>query len=243
MATKLSGAVVVASQGLYSVSDTQYHDLGSTVFTNDGRAFRYGKAGGSDIKTGVLVQSAAEDTSDQNVGAAATAIGATSLVTADSITVTANQYAGGLAIVTTGPGIGRAYRISGHAAYTSAAATFALDDAIAGVALTTSSKIDLVANPYSAVIINPTTATSAPVGATVAGTVTAAYFAWFQVEGVSSVLADGALAVGMEVMASNGVAGAVEDYVTGSAGTQSVVGIAQTGVADTEVGAVFMHLL
>lgn len=232
--TQLTGSVQVASQGLFESSSVANQNVGELIQTNDGRAFRYAKAGASDIVTGNLLQSSAETTAHQNLTAVAAAIGDTSIAASSTITTTANEYAGGLAIITTGPGIGRAYKITGHAAYTSAAPTFTLADAISGIALTTSSKIDLVRNPYMSVIQNPTTPTSSPIGVAMSGTLTTLYFAWVQVAGVASVLADGALTVGAPVVASNGTAGAVEVII----GTQTVVGVAQTGVATGEVGAV-----
>ena len=235
--TQLSGAVSVAAQGLFDLSSVTQQNLGDLVHSNDGRAYRYAKCGGADISRGRLTQSSAEDTATQNLTAVAAAIGDTTLVSTSTVTITANEYANGLAIITTGPGVGYAYKISGHAAFTSAAPTLQLADPIAGIALTTASRIDLIRNPYSAVIVNPTTASSAANGVSVAGTFTTLYFGWVQVAGVAPLLADGALVVGADCVASNGTAGTVEQ-APNVIGTQSIVGVAQTGVATTEIGAV-----
>lgn len=237
MATQLSGSIEVVAQGLMTSSSTQLHNLGELVHSNDGRAFRYCKAGGTALVAGKLQQAQAEDTGDQDIAATAAAIGDLSVTTA-AMTVTANQYAQGLMIVTVTPGQGYAYKIKSHAAFTAAAATFTLEDAIV-VALTTSSRLDFVANPYSAVIVNPATASSSPSGVAVYP-VTASEYGWLQVAGVAAVLADGANAVGAAVVASNAVAGAVED-AAGSA--QAIVGTCVTGGADTEYSAIKLALL
>lgn len=239
MTSELAGDLQVVSQNLYDISSTSNQNIGEAVFTNDGRVFKYAKSGASDLIAGNLLQSSAETTAHQNLTAVAAAIGDTSIAASTTVTLTANEYSGGWAIITTGPGIGHAFKISGHAAFTAAAPTLQLSNPISGVALTTSSRIDLVRNAYMSVIQNPTTATSGPVGVNSVGTLTTLFFGWIQVAGVSPVLADGALVVGSNVGASNGTAGAVEPLgQAGVPGTQALVGIAQTGVATGEIGAV-----
>lgn len=234
MSSFLTGVAQVAAQPLYSSDSKQYHKLGETVAANDGRWFRYCKAGGTALVAGKLQQSSAEDTGTQNLTAVAAAVGDTTIAASSTVTVTANEYAEGFAIVTVTPGVGQQFKISGHAAYTAAAPTLSISDPVR-VALTTTSRIDLVRNPYSAVIVNPTTLTSGPIGVAIYPVVASEY-GWLQVGGVATVLADGANAVGSNLVASNGVAGAVEDAA--SPGAQPLVGIAQTGAADTEYGAV-----
>ena len=235
--TQLTGPVQVAGQALFSSNSYKAHNLGEVVFTADGRAFRYAKAGGTALVVGRLQQAPAEVTADQNLTAVAAAVGDLAIASTSTVTITANQYAEGWAIITVTPGVGYQYQIKGHAAYTAAAPTLALFDAIQ-VALTTTSRIDLVANPFSAVIVNPTTATSNPVGVAVFP-VASGEFGWLQVGGVASVLADGALVVGTSVVASNAVAGAAE----AATGVQAPIGTAVTGVADTQYGAVRLNLV
>ncbi len=175
-------------------------------------------------------------TGNENLTAVAAAIGATSLVSTSSVTVTANQYTGGYALITAGTGVGYQYQIGTHAAFTSAAPTFSLVDPIL-IALDTTSRIDLIVNPYASVIINPSAASGMPVGVAVVATPSAGY-GWVQCRGVANVLADGTVTVGTTVVASNGVAGAIEPF----AGVQQVVGIAITGIATTEYGAVHLTI-
>lgn len=229
---KLSSASSVQPQDLYVSTTTAQTDLGALAFTPDGRAFRYAYAGGVALVAGTLLQSAAETTGWENLTAVAAAVGDTQIVSTSTITATANQLAGGYALISVTPGIGQLYGISGHAAYSAAAPTINLTEPVR-VALTTSSRIDLVASPYSGVIINPATATAAPVGVAVVATPINNY-GWIQVGGVANILNDGGSTVGTNVSASNGTAGAVEAAVT----AQAAIGVALTGISTTENGAI-----
>lgn len=210
--------------------------LGNLATTGDGRYYRYMVAGVSALVPGKLQQTAAETTGWENLAVAAAAIGATSITTTSTVTVTANQLTGGYALVTTATGVGYQYQIGTHAAVTGAVLTFNLVDPII-VALDTTSRLDLVANPYNGVIINPSAASGFPVGVAVAA-VPASYYGWVQTRGVANVLADGAITVGTALVASNATPGAVEPLT----GVQQIVGTAMTGISTTEYGAVNLNL-
>lgn len=238
MSTILTCDATTASQILFSSSATQQHSLGARLVTDDGREFRYAQAGAVALVAGKLQQSPAEATGDQNLAVAAAAIGATTVTTTSTVTVAANYYAGGWMMVTVTPGQGQQYKIKSHPAATSAAVTLTLEDPIVTTALTTGSRIDLVVNPYKLVVVNPTTATSMPIGVAVYPIAINEY-GWLQVKGPSCVLADGTVTVGTSLVASNGAAGAVEALT----GVQAIVGIAQTGIATTEYGSVYLTLV
>lgn len=240
MSSFLTGPVQVAAQTLHSSSADQYHMLGEVVFTNDGRAFRYAKAGGTALVAGNLQQSQAQDTDTQDMTAVAAAVADTAIVSTTTVTVTANEYAEGFILVTVTPGVGRQYKIKGHIAYTAAAPTFNLAEEVK-VALTTTSRLDALANPYAATVVAPTTFTGPVVGAAV-HSIVASEFGWLQVLGVANVLADGACVIGEPVIRSNGTAGAVEPTTT-TFTVQGFVGYAQTGIATTEYGAINLKLL
>lgn len=233
----VSSGVLVNPGDLTLNTSTQQAPLGARAEAGD-RTFRYVLAGGTALVPGKLQQASAELTNHQDMAPTATAIGATSVsVTPGATAGAANLYAEGWLIITVTPGQGYQYRVSGHAAISASTAfTVNISDPIV-VALTTSSRCDLVMNPYKNVVVNPTTATSCPVGAAV-NAVTAAYYGWLQTGGVASILADGAVAVGTDVVASNATAGAVEALT----GVQAVVGNAVTGIATTEYGAVNLFL-
>lgn len=239
MPSTLKGSgLLIEAQDLFSSSSTQNGmDLGGKAVTGDGREFRFVLAGATALVPGKLQQAPVETTAWQNLAAAAAAIGATSIVTTSTVTVAVNAWAGGYVAVTVTPGQGYLYKIKGNTAATAAVVTIYLDDPIQNVALTTASRLDIIASPYGSVIVNPATATGAPVGVAIFN-VTAAQYGWIQTKGPSNVLADGTVTVGTSLVASNAVAGAVEPL----AGVQAAVGLALTGIADTEYGLVFLNL-
>lgn len=232
-----TGYPSVFPSGFTANSANPEFKLGDIARVGD-RVFRYVKAGGTALTVGNLLQSPAEVTNHQNLTPSAAAIGATSItVTLGATAATANQYAGGWAMISVTPGIGYMYEIeSNPAADASASLTLTLKDAIS-IALTASSRVDLVLNPYSGVIQSPTTATGTVVGVAVAP-ITASQYGWIQCGGVANVLAQGTITVGNLVVASNGTAGSVENAVNASTEAQAPVGIAVTGIATGECGAI-----
>lgn len=243
--SSLSSDILVTPQDLYSqisnVSTTAPYDtgtpqLGVRAVTGDGREFRRVQAGGTALVPGKLQQASAQIANHQNLTpTAATAIGDTSItVTLGGTAATANQYLGGWALMTTSTGAGYQYQIKSNPAQatTTGTLTLTLADPIL-VATATSTRVDLIANPYSGVIVNPATASSNPVGVAIFA-VTASYYGWIQTKGVTNVLADGAVTVGTALVASNAVAGAVEPLT----GVQAIVGTAVTDIDTTQYGAV-----
>lgn len=211
--------------------------LGSPVEVRDGRRFRWCKAGASDLVAGNTIQSAAFLT-NHTVMAVATPsatlggrLGDTFVsVTPGATTGAANLYAEGFASISITPGLGYTYKVSSHLAIASSTAFIInLDPADPiQVALTSSSKVDLIHNPYQNVIQFPvTTATGALVG--VAGyIVSASQNGWLQTWGPCAVLNKGTTGVGLMVGAPGSVAGGVVIF---AAATTSLVGnMMQTGV-------------
>lgn len=237
MATTLSSETLVNGQDIFSTSATAYTSVGAMGTTGDGRKFRFCLAGGTTLVPGKLQQASAQDgTNYQNLAVAAAAIGATTISVTSSVTVAANVFSGGYVMVSVTPGQGYMYQVGGNTAATAGTFTITLNDPIK-VALTTSSKIDVLPNPFSGVVVNPATASSAPVGVAVYP-VTNAQYGWIQVSGVTNLLADGAVTVGTSLVASNATAGAVEPLT----GVQAVVGIAVTDISTTEYGSVQVFL-
>lgn len=233
-----SGTPAVGIGMPYAVdTSTPEHNLGDVIFGNDGSKYVFAKAGASALVAGSLLQAPAEDTGDQGIAAVAAAVGDTSITTG-SMTVTKNQYAGGYVIVTVTPGLATKYRIASHEAYTAAAATFKLEEPLQ-VALTASSRLDFVPNPFNGVVAAPTTLTSGVVGVAV-NDITAAQYGWIQVAGLCPVTNDaaGALTVGVALMPSTSVAGSVRLATAGN----TIVGRAMTGIASGEVGMAYINL-
>lgn len=232
---------MTAPIGLFSQEASPINaSLGQFAMTNDGRKVRYCKVGATALAQGKLYQSPAEITDHQNMAVATASIGATQItVTLGATAATENYYADGFAVVAAGTGLGYTYRVSSNpAANASASLVVTLDDALIAALSSSDSKIDLYPNPLNGVVINPTTATGAPQGVAVYPA-TAAYYTWLQVSGPCAVLSDGGDVVGAAVVASNGVAGAVEDATSTA---QAIIGIRLTGCATAEYGLVDLHL-
>jgi hypothetical protein len=241
MKTQLTGAVNVAAQSIWSESENAMHNIGELIYTNDGRAFRYSKCGATAFVPGQLYQAPAEDTTNmQALTATIPVVGATSVVTTSTVTLTANQLADGfLVFATATTNAGQMYRIEKHAAATAAVATFTLADEVQYLATGTLT-IDVHPHPYKGTIVMPTTSTSAPVGVA-CFKVTAEYHGWLQTHGPAAVLAQGTVTVGDGVIpAETTNAGSVVSQ--GNDTHDAEVGYALTGIASTAYGIVFLTI-
>jgi len=134
----------------------------------------------------------------------AQAIGDTTItytVPSSTLTVTANQFAGGFLSIVTGTGSPQQVQISGNpAATTSTTLTLILQDPLV-LATAANATAELYANPYSAPIVTPGssltgTVLGAPmVGVTVSTTIPT-YF-WVQSGGFATVLGQGTTGIGL----------------------------------------------
>src|SRR5262245_9169537 len=227
----LSGIPQVSGAEVQSDSTLPLAAIGSLGFDTRGRIYKYVLAGGVNLVTGNALQSPA------SVGAHAQLtptvgqpIGSTQLVvTLGAQAATENQYADGLACIDTTPGEGFGYMISGHAAVLSAGvATLNLrkDDEIQ-VALTTASRVTLMAHPCRGVIQHPAAATGGAVGVAVYP-IGAGKYGWVGVCGDFPCLIDGTPAVGMALSVPGTNPGALAINST----TLAIVGrVLLTGVA------------
>jgi hypothetical protein len=238
-----TGPTQIAARNLFSSNATQEHDLGARFETSDGRVFRYCQAGAADLVVGNVIQAAAQVTAHQQLTPVAASAGAVQIVAAlGAAAAAANLYAEGWAIIDTTPGLGYAYPISGHAAVLSSGnITLNLDPASqVQVALTTSSRVSLLANPYRNVIQAPvTTLTGAVVGVCVYPIV-ATQFGWLQTHGPAAVLIAGTPGVGVAVVSPGSAAGAV--VIDGAAAATKVVGSMMATGVDGKVQGVLLNI-
>jgi hypothetical protein len=210
----LGGLPIAIGQEAFVSSSRAYHALGQPAVTADGRFFRYCRAGASALVVGNALQSRVEDTDHDDITVRATAVGATALLIttgSGSGALDANEYAGGWAAIDTTPGLGYFYKIAGHdaiAASTNGELVLA-DNETVQVALTSSSKITLVANPYDKVIQHPvTTATGITVGGCIYP-IAANEYGWIQTGGPGAALIAGTPGAGQPVTAVGATAGAL----------------------------------
>lgn len=160
-----------AVTGTGALTPEAFAEIGQKFTTADGRTLALVANGATALAAGVLVQAPAEVTAFEKlaVPTPTTAVPASAgtyqvLVTNGSTVLKQNIYAGGYFIVAAGTGIGQTLRINSHSAAANAGViTVNLEDAII-TTLDNTSKVSLLMNPYNGVIINPTSATGAPVG-------------------------------------------------------------------------------
>ena len=242
--TIYSGPIGVASGIPPTIDEANpSHELGDKIYTADGRAFRYVNAGET-LVVGDLLEAPAEDTTNQSVLTEAVVVGATTVVTAGNVTVTANEYVGGFIVVTGegGTGTGFMYQIKSHPAATAAVVTLTLNDPVQ-VAFTAATQIDLVKNPYNGVIQQNTTPTSCVVGVAI-NEITSGQHGWIQVEGIAVLKNDatGAIVVGNNVVASGTTVGSCRAAANDTTELFAIVGTAVTGINTSERGAVKLNI-
>jgi hypothetical protein len=206
----LNGQAV--AQPLFSSSADRYHELGFKAGFG-GRVFAYVQAGATALVVGNALQTQIEDVDHDDIAVRVTALGATSLLIttgASGGALDENEYADGYAVIDTTPGLGYVYRIKSHAAIAASTdGALELDGETVQVALTASSKITLVANPYKKVIQHPvTTATGTTVGGAVYP-IAASEYGWIQTYGPGAGLIAGTPGVGQPVTAVGATAGAL----------------------------------
>jgi len=216
--------------------------LGTRAVTPDGRVFRWALAGGVAIEAGKLVQTMAEIHSSVFVNGLtvinATVTGVTTItVTMATTILAADTYKDGYMYIDTSPGQAM-YRVKSHqAAVSGADAEFTLyeSDEIKNALTSGTTLVGFKRNPYTSVIITPTTITGRVIGATPINVAIGGYF-WLQTWGPALVNADQALVAGKRVITGILSVGHVDISSTSSAdstGANEASSYPQIGVAWT----------
>ena len=238
---QLTGPVQVAAQGLYESKVDALHEVGEYILSNDGRGYRYCKAGGTALVVGKIQQAKAEDTSnEQELTITNAAVGDLTIVTTDTVTLALNLLAGGFLLVSEGTlGVGEVYKLKGNTAASAAVVTFNLEDAVR-TATSGTAKVDVKVNPYMSIIVAPTTQTSAIVGAA-QHAITALYYGWVQTHGVCGILAQGTVVVGDGLVPANTTTtGTVVSRADAS--LEASIGFALHGGASTDFALAFLTI-
>ena len=197
---------------------------------DDGRVFRYCEVGGSNIAAGAIVQAPAGVANhDMDLAIATAASGVTSLtVTLGGTAATANQYKDGYLYINDGTGQGSVYKIKSNAAGDSGGTcVITLDEEDGTVTAVTNGDtiVGLSVNPYSNVIISPTTVSNIAVGVAPRA-LTTEYYGWLQTWGPAAVLCNAAGVIGEPVRVGGAsTAGGFEDLDRdGSGENEAVIG-------------------
>ena len=177
-------------------STTAKEALGTLRILDDGRKFRYAKAGGT-IAGGAGVESPDVVAHHSNMAVVSNvAAGANKLtVTLGGTAVAANEYAGGYVQVYDGAGAGQQLKILSHPAQTNTSGnvTINLEDPVVVALTSATSKVTLVRNKYEAVIAC-TAAAKMAVGVSPI-TVAANDYFWVQTGGIACAKAENTVAV------------------------------------------------
>lgn len=207
MATKIGPTPQGVSLGLLETSSTQSQVLGEKCYSNDGRTFRYVKAGAVALVAGNSIQSPAVVTAHTNLTPSPLPALGDTTITSSSITVTANDYANGTATIEIGTtGAGLTYLIKSNPTTSAAACVFQLEDPVL-VTTTGTVTVSFIKNPYNGVIQSPaTTLTGTVVGVAIIA-IPISNFGWIQTRGVAGLLVSGAPIVGSAVGVPTGTAG------------------------------------
>ncbi len=220
--------------------------LAANLVKKDGQWFAFCQNGGSTLVPGNVIAAPAIQTNHVGNTATATAAGATTVTfTQGATAVTQNEYKDGYLVVSVTPGAGYTYKISSHDAVGSAASyawPLAPGESIQ-VALTSTSRLDLIPNPYRGVIQAPvTTLTSQPVGIAVSAPLANGY-AWLGVKGIFGVLTSGTLIIGEQAISPAGAAGAVGPNSSGGSEVEVIIGRVARVAATTAWSSIQVNFL
>jgi hypothetical protein len=206
-------------------------NFGALGVAEDGRKFKLGYNASTSLTlaAGKLCQGPAISSTMQAVTLSAQSIGDTQVTITFSAgtAYTANQFSGGYLVIISGTGSPQMLQILSNQAITSSATTAVLKLADPFVVATTGTvTANVIANPYSAVVVCPTTLTGTVAGIPLVA-IAPSTLGWFQVSGVSIALNQGGTTAGLGLAPSASVAGAL---ATVGATTQEVADAEQTGV-------------
>ena len=246
----LGGTIPGVQQNIHEESATQKAPLGRVMEFDDGRRFRYTKAGAA-IAIGLICgndQSLGSVGEEDTMTVTATA-GNSEITLTDSAFITgAGAYNGSFLMFTDGPGAGESYRIKSHTAAASNVITFQLYDKLKTTPVSATGYC-IVSSPYDQVLAatshaspDATTDTWAVGAAPIA--VQSGYYFWMQTKGVAAVLGDlsggSAPYYGQELVVSNQHAGQVEGLTASLFGAP--VGVCLLANEDDEHWAVYLSL-
>jgi hypothetical protein len=237
---------LVILQGLFELSATPLHKMGTRMQLADGRVFFYALDGGSGLSAGHLNFSRGTISGHEDVDTSAQEIGdkVVTVTPATSEIALVNEFAEGFVSVRETVGAGQIRKIKSHpsAPSTTFDVLMTLYDPWT-TAITAASQADLIHNPQYKVNESDT-ASKLPAGVPLLA-VTADYYFWNQTWGLCSILDDTNCPIGSMVTGGT-VAGSVAEYSTHAdtvAGYDfAVVGVKAIAGVDTKYSVMCLKL-
>lgn len=215
--------------------------FGTQLIQQDGRKFRFVLAGSSALVIGDCLTHAGNVANHVDLTSAIVALNARILTGTSGATAgTADQYYQGYAQVSVTPGGGDVYLLRDHDAWSSSG-TYSVNLAAGHAvrtALTATSRVDLLKNPYDGVIQYPASIAGHCVGVAVED-IAASDFGWIQTHGECSILTAGTVVIGANVVADTATAGACGPA---TAATEEVIGVVRRVAASTAWSDIFLRV-
>jgi hypothetical protein len=229
------------NQEILDESVTKKETLGCLRITEDGRKFRYAKAGEA-LSPGKMGQLVDAEANHIKQAAPVAAIGAVRIgLTVGNTAVTADQYADGMLQVYDGTttGLGMQYEIESNTACAGNGVTYVTLKQPLKYALTAADTYSLIVNPWSSVTQNASLVHGS--GGVVPRPVTSAYYFWLQTGGLACCLNGGGSALGAGLVVS-GTEGALKTQPDGALDSAPVAyAVAFAGV-DTKYNPVMLTI-
>lgn len=213
--------------------------IGQKMLYEDGRIFRFALAGELLVKGEIVM---GQDSTDENdLTPVAAEIGDTTIsVTIGNVTV-ADYFKDGYAYVNTTPALGETYKIGPHDAYAAAGGQLLnlVGNETVLVALTSTSRVSIIRNPWAGVITLATTPTGWVAGVAVS-LIPSGEWGWIQTGGPCAVFAGGTDGEGIAFAASDDTAGT---GLTKDADGEFTIGcVMQTGTADGDCEIIYLTI-
>ena len=217
---------------------TQGAPLGTAMELPDGRRYRYTLNGAVAAVPGSLYQGVVPSADNDALAVNTAALNAKSLlITLGSTAAAVELFRDGYINVEDDAGEGKILICKNHDAVAASAQGEFFLQADLPVAFAAATTVGLIQNLFSNVIIHPAPATAAVAGVA-QSPIAAAAFGWLQVAGPCSVLGDGSVVLGEQVIVSDNLDGSVEVWKLAEAAPPTEVGVIVGEViaveADTE---------
>ena len=210
---------------------SQLFPLGSKLLYGN-TTYRYCKMAATAVTAGKCVTHAASIAHHFDLAPTAdVAAGETAIsVETAGTDITLNQYAGGYLYINDGAGEGQMLRIRSNPAHDHSSdpsiVITTYDDLATAITASSSTRITLIADPLSALIVQAATTTGATMGVT-AVDMAASHFGWMAVSGPQAVLTSGTLVVGNHAvpLGASGAVGPAAGDVIQVIGTVMIVNV------------------
>jgi len=231
----------------YETTTVQQYPIGQKAESTDGSIFRYTLMGSTVGIANNLYQSAAPTTNwVSQTHTVAVAAGDSSISFNDGGTaLTVNQAAGGTVLFEETDDLGGIYRIKSNVVTASNETIMQLEDGVTietAMAVASGNVMTFLLNPWSAVIVTPTTTPTALHAGVPRVIIAVDAFGWLQTRGVASCLVIGVTVLANPVISAGTTAGSVGPAASQSTNVTGYVGRALEVAPTADFGHLYLDL-